>query len=118
MSRTSSIATMRRGWEVGRALMAQPQRFSDLMLIISHTAALSRVLKKLTRDGLARKRGGDGWYQLTLAGQIWIQAALPLLQWTEQNPRNATPRPLRGNDPVLPDNKLDHLIQFPNTAQA
>jgi DNA-binding HxlR family transcriptional regulator len=94
MSRTSSAATMPKGWQIGRALM-KPARFTDLLAIIDHTDALNRVLRKLVADGLATKRN-DGLYQLTAPGHRWIEAAMPLLEWVERHPRNAPPRP-RGN---------------------
>jgi DNA-binding HxlR family transcriptional regulator len=97
MTRTTSIATMPMGWRIGRAL-TRPQRFSDLMAIISHTAALTLVLKKLVNDGLARKRN-DCLYELTSAGQVWIECATPLLQWVDAHPRNK-PVPQPVHDPV------------------
>lgn len=83
---------------IGRALM-RPQRFTDLMQIISHTDPLTRVLRKLVGDGLARKRN-DGKYELTPLGRAWVHAALPLLEWVSAHPRNAQSRP-RSNDPVI-----------------
>ena len=102
-TRTSSIAVMPKGWRVGRALL-KPQRFTDLLPLMNHHCdVLARVLRKLQNDGLARKRGGDGWYELTVTGRQWIQAAMPLLEWSDLNPRDVTPRKPRGNDPVLVD---------------
>jgi DNA-binding HxlR family transcriptional regulator len=97
--RTSTSLTAR-GWRIGRALQ-QAERFTDLLPIANHhTDVLARCLKKLIADGLVVKRN-DGLYQLTAPGHLWIEAAMPLLRWVDEHPRNATPRPLRGNDPVL-----------------
>src|SRR2546430_15469712 len=90
MNRTTSIATLPHGWRIGYALR-RPQRFTDLMQIISHTALLDRVLKKLLADGLAAK-GSDGLYRLTAPGEVWIEAATPLMKWVDAHPRNAPPR--------------------------
>jgi DNA-binding HxlR family transcriptional regulator len=95
MTRSTSIATLPRGWRIGRALM-RPTRFSDMLPIVGHTDALSRVLGKLVADGLAEKTN-LGLYRLTAAGYAWIESAMPLLTWVENHPRNA---PARGNDPV------------------
>lgn len=92
MTRTTSI-----GWRIGHALR-EPTRFTDLMAIISHTDKLSRVLRKLVADGLARQHN-DRRYELTQVGRAWIAAAEPLLRWCEQHPRNHPPM-RRGNDPV------------------
>jgi DNA-binding HxlR family transcriptional regulator len=86
MTRTTSIATMPRGWRIGRALM-RPQRFTDLLALLGHTDALNRVLRKMVADGLAVKRN-DGLYALTSDGAAWIECATPLLRWLDQHPRN------------------------------
>jgi DNA-binding HxlR family transcriptional regulator len=86
---------------IGRELARGPQRFSDLLATIEHCDALNRVLRKLLSDGLAMKRN-DGLYTLSPLGRQWIDAALPLLSWTEAHPRNPQPPRSTGNDPVFP----------------
>ena len=96
MIRTTSIAVNPRGWGIARAL-TRATRFTDLLpLAGNHTAALDRALRKLVGDGLAEK-DNLGFYRLTTAGHVWLQALLPLLEWVEAHPRNAA---LPANDPV------------------
>jgi hypothetical protein len=96
--RTTSICEQKRAWQVGRAMMFGPQRFSELLRFISHHDALCRCMRKMVNDGLA-KQLNDQRYE---HGRGWIECALPILVWTERHPRNPKPAPQpRGNDPVL-----------------
>jgi DNA-binding HxlR family transcriptional regulator len=74
--RTTSICEQKRAWQVGRAMMFGPQRFSELLRFIPHHDALCRCLRKMTCDGLA-KQLNDQRYELTDHGRDWIAAALP-----------------------------------------